>query len=253
MKLVPFYFSVVYGIYLLYLCIKVLNMWKDLNMSEKSQIIATMVNNGIYNLRDIRNEYNNNEHQYKDGGHKKSYKDFRNKLSTYWHQNIDEDDYDYEKYYNDNPDEAYRQLNTILSGGKSHFPDEGKSGIYKKTTHPTYPDLGAKSWSNNDTVFHISDRQAYSNAPNADYANTDRILDYLGSDLNYNNGSTKVMHDDAYYLPEVTVTPSGNYVELVPNKLNTGWVYHDSPFKDPSFNLYGDGGNTKKNSILGIS
>lgn len=217
-------------------------MWKDLNMSEKSQIIATMVNNGIYNLSDIINEYNNNEHQYRDGGPKKSYQDFRNRLSSYWHHNIDEDDYDYEKYYNDDSDEAYRQLNRILSGSKAHFPDSGKSGIYKKKTHPTYPDLGADSWSDNNTIFHISDRQAYSNAPNGDYANTDRILNYLGSDLSYNNCGTKVMHDNAYVLPEVTVTPNGNYVELVPNIPNTGWVHHDSPFKNPNFNLYEDGG-----------
>lgn len=227
-------------------------MWKDLNMLEKSQIIATMVNNGIYNLSDIINEYNNNEHQYRDGGPKKSYQDFRNKLSSYWHRNIDEDDYDYEKYYNDDSDEAYRQLNRILSGSKAHFPDSGKSGIYKKKTHPTYPDLGADSWSDNNTIFHISDRQAYSNAPNGDYANTDRILNYLGSDLSYNNGGTKVMHDNAYVLPEVTVTPNGNYVELVPNIPNTGWVHHDSPFKNPNFNLYGDGRNTKKTAYLGL-
>lgn len=52
--------------------------------------------------------------------------------------------------------------------------------------------------------------------------NTDRILDYLGSDLDYNRGATRVMYNGAYQLPEVTATPNGNYTELVPNELNTG-------------------------------
>ena len=90
--------------------------------------------------------------------------------------------------------------------------------------------------------------------------NTDRILDYLGSDLTYNKGGTKVMYDGTYLLPRVTVTPRGNYTDLIPNELGTGWMYRDRAgrFDDVDYsyvdkylgnkkslggNLYGNGGN----------
>ena len=157
----------------------------------------------------------------------KSFKDFAKKLSMAWGgQDITKDDYDYEKYYNDYPDEAYENLRLIQMGKAPHFRDDGKSGIYKKPNHPTYPDLGIKSWSENDTVFNISDRQVD--------GDTDRILDYLGGDLQYNNGSTKVKYNQGIVLPTLTVTPNARWTELVPNKYHTGWVYPDSRAADPN-------------------
>lgn len=93
-----------------------------------------------------------------------------------------------------------------------------------------------------------------------DEINTDRVLDYLGSDLDYNRGATRVIYDGAYQLPGVTVTPNGNYTELVPNELGTGWMYRDRAgrFDDVDYsyldgylgnkkalggNLYGNGSN----------
>lgn len=152
---------------------------------------------------------------------KKSYEDFSIRLSKAWgNQDLSKDDYDYQKYYNDDPDRAYRQLALIEKGERPHFDDEGKSGTYKTPNHATYPDLGANSWLDNDRIFNISTRQA-----NPD--NTDRILDYLGSDLTYNKGGTKVMYDGTYLLPRVTVTPRGNYTDLIPNELGTGWMYRN--------------------------
>lgn len=211
-------------------------MWKDLSMKERASLIKLGVDNGIYNLNEIRDSYN----QYAEGGPIKSYYDFANRLSKAWNnQDISKDDYDYEKYYYDNPEEAYRQLVSIEKGGTGHFPDEGESGIYKTPNHPTYPDLGVKSWSDNDRVFHISDRQAY--------GDTDRILDYLGSDLDYNNGATRVMHDNAYILPSVTISSKGSgYTDLVPNIKHTGYVYSDSPVASRKYekggHLFAEGG-----------
>lgn len=200
---------------------------------------------------------------FKDGGPiKKSYKDFSTRLSKAWNnQDLSKDDYDYQKYYNDDPERAYRQLEAIEHGSEGHFDDEGKSGIYKTPNHATYPDLGANSWLNNDRIFNISARQANQGLDNIrDEINTDRILDYLGSDLKYNNGATKTIYDGAYQLPSVTVTPNGNYTELIPNELGTGWMYRDRAgrFDDVDYsyldeylgnkkalggNLYGNGGN----------
>lgn len=161
------------------------------------------------------------------------YNKWKRILSSYWNQNLDYDDYDYEKYYNDDPKEATRQLLRILNGSAGHFPDGGKSGMYKTINHPTYPDLGEDSWSNEDKVFHISDRQL---------ANTDRILSYLGNDLKFNNGGTKVVYGGAYMLPSVVVTPKGGYTPLVPNANHTGFVYRNNPRRATK---YLDGGDIK--------
>lgn len=201
-------------------------MWKDLSIKEKAALINIGVKNGLYDLEDIKSSYN----KYAEGGPIRSYKDWSSKLSSYWGEDINKHDYDYEKYYNDNPEEAYEQLNSILNGGHGHFPDGGTSGTYKKLSHPTYPDLGEKSWSNNDTIFHLSERQAF--------GDSDRILDYLGSDLNYNRGGTKVMYKDGYMLPAITVTPEGASTKLVPNKFHTGWVYSNSPSRAYKYGGY---------------
>lgn len=239
--------------------------WNDLSMKDKASYIRMGVENGITDLDTVREVYN----KFADGGPiKKSYKDFSTRLSKAWNnQDLSQDDYDYQKYYNDDPEEAYRQLMSIEKGGQGHFPDGGKSGTYKTSNHPTYPDLGANSWLNNDRIFNISARQANQGLNNIrDEINTDRILDYLDSDLKYNNGATKVMYDGAYQLPSVTVTPNGNYTELVPNELNTGWMYRDRAgrFDDVDYSyvdkylgnkkslggiLYKDGGYKPSSSI----
>lgn len=209
-------------------------MWEDLSMLERAAFIKLGVDNGVYDMNEIRDSYN----KYKDGGPIRSYKDWSSKLSSYWGEDINKHDYDYEKYYNDNPDAAYEQLNSILNGGHGHFPDGGTSGTYKKLSHPTYPDLGDKSWSNNDTIFHLSERQAF--------GDSDKILDYLGSDLDYNRGGTKVMYKDSYMLPSITVTPKGSSTELVPNKFNTGWVYSDSPSRAYKYGGYKPSSSIRK-------
>lgn len=199
--------------------------WNDLSMTDRASYIKLGVQNGITDLNVIRDSYN----KYAEGGNLKSYKDFSNRLSKAWgNQDLSKDYYDYQKYYNDNPEEAYRQLESIEHGGKGHFPDDGKSGTYKTPNHPTYPDLGVKSWEDSDTTFNMSSRQFNMGMGdiNAEL-NTDRVLDYLGSDLFYNKGATKVKYKKATILPSITVTPKGNYTDLVPNELGTGWMYKD--------------------------
>lgn len=217
--------------------------WNSLSMKDKAEMMRVAIANGITTLPEIREAYN----KFAKGG-PKNYHNWASQLSNYWGEDISKHDYDYEKYYNDNPEAAYAQLKAILAGGHGHFPDGGESGTYKKLSHPTYPDLGDRSWSDNDTIFHISDRQMYD-------GDTDRILNYLGEDLNYNRGGTKVMHDDAYVLPSVNVFPNSwnNHPSLVPNKYHTGWVYEDSPSRDKNFayggNLFADGGSKSNRDI----
>ena len=43
-------------------------MWKDLSMSERAAFIKLGVDNGVYDMNEIRDSYN----KYKDGGYKPS-------------------------------------------------------------------------------------------------------------------------------------------------------------------------------------
>ncbi len=220
------------------------NYWNSLSQREKADIIKVAINNGITTMSEIKQVYN----KFAEGGPKRSYDNFATRLSKAWDgEDLSKHDYNYRKYYDDDPDRAYEQLESIEHGGKGHFPDGGESGTYKLPSHPTYPDLGDKSWSNNDTVFHISDRQLD--------GDTDRLLNYLGEDLNYNNGGTRVMYEDSTLLPSVQVVSrkdNPNFTEaypgLVPNKYHTGWVYEDSPARAAMFAY---GGNTSKRRTVG--
>lgn len=131
--------------------------------------------------------------ELKRGGRKKevkNYDDWSKKLSNYWHEDLNAHDYDYEKYYNDDPREAYRQLNHILAGGEGHFPDEGRSGIYKKSIHPTYPDLEEESWSDNSTKFPTSDRQLDEESSNRIFAYGGNLFAKGGKKNSYSSGNT---------------------------------------------------------------
>jgi hypothetical protein len=130
-----------------------------------------------------------------------------------------------------------------MLGNEEHLPDSGKSGMYKTINHPTYPDLGSKSWSNNDTIFNMSDRQI---------EDSDRTLDYLGRDYGYNNGSTRVHYKGGEVLPTLYVTPKESYKELSKNKYGTGYIYSDTvENKDVlgPVNRFDEGGDTNDMSL----
>lgn len=218
--------------------------WNDLSIKDRTKYIKLGIDNGVTDLQTIRNAYNSfaegghtaeddstsndntigtteaayytvsmeekpgrmeEKRKYARGGFlPMNYPQYEEALSQYWGEDLSNHDYDYRQYYNDNPIEALAQLEMLRSGGYGHFPDGRNGRIYKTLDHPTSPDLAEDSWSDNDTTFNISSRQLDSDDP---YYNTDRTLDYLGSDLNYNKGGTNVMYDDGYVLPTLYVTP----------------------------------------------
>lgn len=154
-------------------------------------------------------EINNNNHNT-----------WSKQLSQAWgNQDLSKDHYDYRKYYNDQPIVAWLQLNSILAHNwnryipTGHFPDKGASGTYKTKTHPTYPDLGDKSWSRDN----LSKDQYIK--PNSGQP-LDYTMDYLGSDYDYNNGGTKVVYDGANVLPTLYITKTkGSGFNLNPIKI----------------------------------
>lgn len=153
-----------------------------------------------------------------------NYNIWSKQLSQAWgNQDLSKDHYDYRKYYNDQPIVAWLQLNSILAHNwnryipTGHFPDEGASGTYKTKTHPTYPDLGDKSWSRDNKIYYLSKDQYIK--PNSGQP-LDYTMDYLGSDYDYNNGGTKVVYDGANVLPTLYITKTkGSGFNLNPIKI----------------------------------
>lgn len=73
-----------------------------------------------------------------DDGKDRSYQDWKTKASKYKHIDIDRDNtYDYEGWYNSDPDNAYNFLN---NDPEAHFDD-----AYKTVYHPTFSDLSIYS------------------------------------------------------------------------------------------------------------
>lgn len=98
-------------------------------MSERAKVIQLGVSQGLTNLNDIHKIYNT----FADGG----YLDWINKVKE-WRPGIaedidaDEPTYDYEGFFNDNPEYAWSMLN---GDPEAHFTDK-----FKKPNHPTFSD-----------------------------------------------------------------------------------------------------------------
>lgn len=156
---------------------------------------------------------------------------WKEQLSRAWEgQDLSKDAYDYDKYYRDQPVAAWMQLYNIEANKwnpyikSAHFPDGGRSGLYKTPQHPTYPGLGNKSWSSDGSIYYLSNQQ-YMN-PKDDH-NTDDTLDYLGSDYGYNKGGTHVVYNGANVLPTLWVLPKDKGFNLRSNKYDNGFEYKD--------------------------
>lgn len=97
--------------------------WDSLSMLEKSEMMKVAVRNGITGLKTIREKYN----EFAKGG----YLDWKEKANKYKHLDIDNDrTYDYEGWYNENPQRAWDFLN---DNPDAHFDDK-----YKTVYHPTF-------------------------------------------------------------------------------------------------------------------
>lgn len=102
-------------------------MWKDLTMQQRADVIRMAVEAGLRDMESIRSFYDSNNRMYKGG----SYLDWKKRASEYKHLNIDGDNtYDYEGWYNENPQRAWDFLN---DKPEAHFEDK-----YKTVYHPTF-------------------------------------------------------------------------------------------------------------------
>ena len=105
--------------------------WDDLSLSGKNDVMAAAVRNGITNLHDIKDKWN----EFAEGGkvNKKDYATWKRDIKDYKHIDIDHDNtYDYQGFYNKYPDKAWSMLN---GNPDAHFTDE-----FKTVYHPTFSD-----------------------------------------------------------------------------------------------------------------
>lgn len=119
--------------------------WDRLSLAEKAEMMKVAVNNGIFNLQDIRDKYN----EFAEGGNisdeeyysimekvakenNPRWNEFRIKegmsplsLDEEYMRILNDNSYNYRGFYNENPDAA--------ANAGTHWPD-----TYKTVWHPTF-------------------------------------------------------------------------------------------------------------------
>lgn len=123
--------------------------WDDLTMSQKSELMRLYIRNGITSLDQMSSHFNT----YANGGPKKTFQEWSQAMKgKYPWLELDSNKagYDYERYFNENYDDAIARLNEAEA---RHFTDR-----YKLPNHPTFsnesiysqgPSIGG-SWTEDD-------------------------------------------------------------------------------------------------------
>lgn len=156
------------------------NKWDELSLTEKSEIMKQAVANGITNLQDIRNSYNDTVNNYIDNiyanGTGESYGD-----PSDHYNNIDEE-----------------MISHMTPDARGHYDDS-----VKLPNHPSSPTRGAF----NGQYFDFTDKGFED--PN-----------YTMFGLQDNgDGNTIMRYNGDVVMPELTVTPNGNYYDDTYNNI----------------------------------
>ena len=183
-----------------------MDRWGNLNMQQKNQLLGIYASKGYTDLASIINHYNT----FQAGG-RLTFNEWKSQMQSKY-PDIEMDNtkagYDYVRYFNDNYDDAIRQLSELR-----HFPD-----TYKLPNHPTFsnesiysrsPMMGG-SWINDSTFSpSIINRQQYPNIYKEDRPYAEREI--YGN--KYQLGG-KLGHITSYgqwqYPHQVTTIPSNN-------------------------------------------
>lgn len=194
--------------------------WNDLSMKDKASYIRMGVENGITNLKIIRDTYN----RYAKGGPLNPYS--AGSLVDAIYRNSKGEEYLGEPSHHYDftiPEEEANRL--------GYYPDERghRDDRVKKPAHPTHPSRG--KW-NSFEEFELTDKGMEN--PN-----------YTLFGLNDNNQDPQAVmtYKGEIVLPEITITPDKKYIHNPYDNIN---IYLDGYLgnkKSLGGNLYGDGGN----------
>ena len=218
-------------------------MWKDLSMLERAAFIKLGVDNGVYDINEIKDSYN----KYKDGGYKPS-SSIRKRISN-WEGSSMRTNRSFEaeaKDFNASlPKGATSRLSqTQLDGLYSYSYNVG-AGNFKKRVNPvltkylagqaTIQDVQRSMWANRDNQLRgLAKRR-----------NAERVMlgDYTPMDFSPLSDTTTMMIN--HYLPETEsieipqlqfndMTDASKPIELEPS---TPYSSSDMDFSDPGISL----------------
>lgn len=218
-------------------------MWKDLSMLERAAFIKLGVDNGVYDINEIKDSYN----KYKDGGYKPS-SSIRKRISN-WEGSSMRTNRSFEAEARDFnaslPKGATSRLSqTQLDGLYSYSYNVG-AGNFKKRVNPvltkylagqaTIQDVQRSMWANRDNQLRgLAKRR-----------NAERVMlgDYTPMDFSPLSDTTTMMIN--HYLPETEsieipqlqfndMTDTPKPIELEPS---TPYSSSDMDFSDPGISL----------------
>ena len=182
------------------------NKWDELSLTEKSEIMKQAVANGITDLNEIKqtyNEYANGGKMYDDGGVTSTLHGIRGNYNGTVNSYIDgiyangtEESYGNPSDHYNNVDEE--KLKQMTPNARGHYDDS-----VKLPNHPSSPTRGTF----NGQYFDFTDKGFED--PN-----------YTMFGLQDNGDGNAIMrYNGAIVIPELTVTPNGNYYDDTYNNI----------------------------------
>lgn len=163
--------------------------WDDLSLREQSDIMAVAVRHGITPLQDIRDKWN----EFAEGGWMP---DTVGEYADAIYQNAVEEPYGDPSLHYNNVDTALIQR--LVPDARGHYDD-----MVKLPNHPSSPSRGTF----NGKYFDLTDEGM---------ANPNYTLFGL---IDNGDADTTLRYNNSYVLPEVTVTPEGNYYDDTYNNI----------------------------------
>lgn len=191
--------------------------WDKLSLQDKAKYIRLGVQSGIYDLNTIKQAINT----YQDGGYTNNDKNSRGKQYSSQHIN----DLFNQNFKQEWLGEPLHHYDVTISdqeadslGYKKNYRNHRDDRV-KKPAHPTYPNRG--HWVNYDSDFSLSESGL-----------DDSNHTLFGT--HENDPNARILYNNSVVLPEVTVTPKGNY--------------YYNPYDNIKY--YGGGGLTSNDPIL---
>lgn len=168
--------------------------WNDLSMAERARIIALGVQSGITNLNDIRNIYNS----FAEGGQYSAGK----MVNTLYESAAEVESLgEPEHHYDFTQSEEWANAHGYYPDERGHRDDR-----VKKPAHPTHPSKG--KW-NGPNEFQLTD-----------LGMEDPNYIMFGMADGDQDPQAILTYKGAIVLPEITVTPKGNYIHNSYDNLN---------------------------------
>ena len=190
--------------------------WDNLSMGEKSEMMKVAVKHGITNLSDIRKKYN----EYAEGGDVNPYTVGAMVDAIYASHPEEEYLGEPSHHYDFTQSEEWANAHGYYPDARGHRDDR-----VKKPAHPSHPSRG--TWDGNR--FELTDF----GMQNPNYT-------LFGFNDNGQDPQAVLTYKDGIIIPEITVTPNGNYIFNPYDNIKLHYTEGGTP-ADKS-NRFADGG-----------